>query len=456
MKLSEAKDFERILEEVREELERGIRYPKILAELRPQDLIDIFERLDSDERRRLAAIIPDNIYVEIISRLPQQILLDVIKVIGPARLARIVVDLPPDEVADLLVKLPPTYRRALIKELPLWKLEEVKPLLAYPPESAGGVMTTRIPIFHYSQLVDEAVKEFVIRLKFEEYETSRYIYVVDDEGKLIGVVDVKVFLTSPRNKKLKEIMTRNFVAVKASMDQEEVIKIVVKYDLDEVPVVDENGKLLGAISADDLMDVIVAEASEDIVKFGGMPKIREPYLTARIVELVRKRAVWLIFLYLTEAVTISILSFYEKVLASVIALSFFIPLLTDTGGNAGSQSATLVIRSLATGEIRFSDIPRIIIKESTTSLLLGLILSPLAFTLSYSIAHIINVSIVVSLAIILVVFVASMIGALLPLIAARVGIDPAVISAPLITTIADSIGLTLYFTLAIIILGIKF
>ena len=454
--MSEVRDLERVLEEVREELEKSTGYPRILAVLRPQDLIDVLERLDSDERRRLAALIPDNIYVEIISRLPQQVLLDIIKIMGPARLARIVVDLPPDEVADILVKLPPTYRRALLKELPLWKLEEVKPLLVYPPESAGGIMTTRVPIFHYGHLVDEAVKEFVIRLKFEEYETSRYIYVVDDEGKLVGVVDVKVFLTSPRSKKLKEIMTRNFVAVRADMDQEEVIKLVVKYDLDEVPVIDENGKLLGAISADDLMDVIVAEASEDIVKFGGMPKIREPYLTARVVELVKKRAVWLIFLYLTEAVTISILSFYERVLASVIALSFFIPLLTDTGGNAGSQSATLVIRSLATGEIRFSDIPRIIIKESSTSLLLGLILSPLAFTLSYSIARNINVSIVVSLAIILVVFVASMIGALLPLIAARIGIDPAVISAPLITTIADSIGLTLYFTLAIILLGISF
>ncbi len=454
--MSEVKDLERVLEEVREELEKSAGYPRILASLRPQDLIDVLERLDSDERRRLAVLIPDNVYVEIISRLPQQVLLDIIKVIGPARLARIVVDLPPDEVADILVKLPPTYRRALLKELPLWKLEEVKPLLAYPPESAGGVMTTRIPVFHYEQLIDEAVKEFVIRLKFEEYETSRYIYVIDDDGKLVGVIDVKVFLTSPRNKKLKEIMTRNFVAVRADMDQEEVIKLVVKYDLDEVPVVDESGKLLGAISADDLMDVIVAEASEDIVKFGGMPKIREPYLTARVIELVKKRAVWLIFLYLTEAVTISILSFYEKVLASVIALSFFIPLLTDTGGNAGSQSATLVIRSLATGEIRFSDIPRIIIKESSTSILLGLILSPLAFTISYSIAHNINVSTVVSLAIILVVFVASMIGALLPLIAARIGIDPAVISAPLITTIADSIGLTLYFTLAIILLGISF
>ncbi len=453
--MSTDSNIEEIIDELKEELAKGVGVPRALRRLSPPDIIDVLERISSEERRKLLALLPDDVLVEIVSKLPQQVLIDLTKVVSPSRLARIAIDLPSDELADLILRLPPSSRRALLKELPLWKIEEVKPLLAYPPESAGGIMTTRIPVFHLNQTVGEAVKEFVIRSKFEEYETSRYIYVVDDKGRLVGIIDVKTFLTAPRDKKLKDIMNRSFLAVKASTDQEDVIRLVVRYDLDEVPVVDDEGKLLGAISADDLMDVIVNEATEDIVMFGGIPKIREPYLTARIVELVRKRAVWLVFLYLTEAVTISILSFYEKVLASVIALSFFIPLLTDTGGNAGSQSATLVIRSLATGEVRFSDIPRVILKESATSLALGLILSPLAFTLSYVIAHNLLVSIVVSLSIVLVVYVASMIGALLPLIASKLGIDPAVISAPLITTIADSIGLTLYFTLAILFLGLK-
>ncbi len=453
--MSADSNIEEIIDELKEELARGVGVPRALRRLSPPDIIDVLERISSEERRKLLALLPDDVLVEIVSKLPQQVLIDLTKVVSPSRLARIAIDLPSDELADLILRLPPSSRRALLKELPLWKIEEVKPLLAYPPESAGGIMTTRIPVFHLNQTVGEAVKEFVIRSKFEEYETSRYIYVVDDKGRLVGIIDVKTFLTAPRDKKLKDIMNRSFLAVKASTDQEDVIRLVVRYDLDEVPVVDDEGKLLGAISADDLMDVIVSEATEDIVMFGGIPKIREPYLTARIIELVRKRAVWLVFLYLTEAVTISILSFYEKVLASVIALSFFIPLLTDTGGNAGSQSATLVIRSLATGEVRFSDIPRVVLKESATSLALGLILSPLAFTLSYVIAHNLLVSVVVSLSIVLVVYVASMIGALLPLVASKLGIDPAVISAPLITTIADSIGLTLYFTLAILFLGLK-
>lgn len=450
-----SEDIERVIDELRTELLSGVRAPKVLDRLSPPDIVDILERLSPDERRRLAVLLPDNVLSEILNKLPQQVLLDIVRVLGIQRLAKIAVDLPSDELADLILKLPPLTRRTLLKELPIWKVEEVKPLLLYPPESAGGIMTTRIPVFHLDQSVADAVKEFVVRSKFEEYETSRYVYVVDDEGRLVGIIDVKTFLTAPRDKKLEEIMNKSFIAVNAEMDQEEVVRLVVRYDLDEVPVVDKTGKLLGAISADDLMDVIINEATEDIIMFGGVPKIREPYLTARVMELVRKRAVWLIFLYLTEAVTISILSFYERVLATVIALSFFIPLLTDTGGNAGSQSATLVIRSLATGEVRFSDIPRIIVKETLTSLTLGLILSPLAFTLSYLIAHSIMVSIIVSLSIVLVVYVASMIGALLPLIAARIGIDPAVISAPLITTMADSIGLTLYFTLAIMFLGLK-
>jgi len=398
-----SEDIERVIDELRTELLSGVRAPKVLDRLSPPDIVDILERLSPDERRRLAVLLPDNVLSEILNKLPQQVLLDIVRVLGIQRLAKIAVDLPSDELADLILKLPPLTRRTLLKELPIWKVEEVKPLLLYPPESAGGIMTTRIPVFHLDQSVADAVKEFVVRSKFEEYETSRYVYVVDDEGRLVGIIDVKTFLTAPRDKKLEEIMNKSFIAVNAEMDQEEVVRLVVRYDLDEVPVVDKTGKLLGAISADDLMDVIINEATEDIIMFGGVPKIREPYLTARVMELVRKRAVWLIFLYLTEAVTISILSFYERVLATVIALSFFIPLLTDTGGNAGSQSATLVIRSLATGEVRFSDIPRIIVKETLTSLTLGLILSPLAFTLSYLIAHSIMVSIIVSLSIVLVV-----------------------------------------------------
>ncbi|MCD6428237.1 MAG: magnesium transporter [Desulfurococcales archaeon] len=448
-------NMEDLLDEIKEELEKGVKKLKILEALRPQDFIDILERLDSEDRRKLAVMIPDSVYVEIIAKLPQQVLNDVLKVLGIRRLARIAIELPVDELADLLEALPPSLRISLLRELPAWKIAEVRPLLKYPPETAGGIMTTRIPVFYEERLVGNAVEEFIARSEFEGYDTSRYIYVVDSKGRLRGVVDIKRFLTSPRNKKLKDIMMRNYIAVKADIDQEEVAKLVVKYDLDEVPVVDDEGVLLGAITADDIMDVLVNEATEDLVKFGGIVKIREPYLAARIRELVRKRIVWLIALYLGDLISVTIISRYESLLSAVIALSFFIPVLTDTGGNAGSQAATLVIRSLAMGEARlcFSDALRIIAKETITSLIMGALLSPIAFSIGYIMSGNALVALTLGLAIILVVYVGSIMGAMLPIVTARLGLDPAVISAPLITTVADATGLMMYFTIATLLLS---
>ncbi|MCD6340494.1 MAG: magnesium transporter [Desulfurococcales archaeon] len=447
--------MEDLLDEIKEELEKGVEKLRILEALRPQDFIDILERLDSEDRRKLAVMIPDSVYVEIIAKLPQQVLNDVLKVLGIRRLARIAIELPVDELADLLEALPPSLRISLLRELPAWKIAEVRPLLKYPPETAGGIMTTRIPVFYEERLVGDAVEEFIARSEFEGYDTSRYIYVVDSKGRLRGIIDIKRFLTSPRNKKLRDIMMRNYIAVKADIDQEEVAKLVVKYDLDEVPVVDDEGVLLGAITADDIMDVLVNEATEDLVKFGGIVKIREPYLAARIRELVRKRIVWLIALYLGDLISVTIISRYEALLSAVIALSFFIPVLTDTGGNAGSQAATLVIRSLAMGEARlsFSDALRIIAKETATSLIMGALLSPIAFSIGYIMSGNALVALTLGLAIILVVYVGSIMGAMLPIVTARLGLDPAVISAPLITTVADAAGLTMYFTIATLLIN---
>jgi len=453
--MSAQKDMDEMLDEIREELESGVKKIKILEVLRPQDFIDILERLDSEDRRKLAVMIPDSVYVEIIAKLPQQVLSDVIKVLGIRRLARIAIELPVDELADLLSILPPSLRISLLRELPAWKIAEVRPLLKYPPETAGGIMTSRIPVFYEEKLVGEAVEEFVTRSEFEGYDTSRYIYVVDSRGMLKGVIDIKRFLTSPRGRRLKNIMTRNYIAVKADMDQEEVAKLVVKYDLDEVPVIDNEGILLGAITADDIMDVLVNEATEDLVKFGGTVKIREPYLAARIRELVRKRIVWLVALYLGDLISVTIISKYETLLSTIIALSFFIPVLTDTGGNAGSQAATLVIRSLAMGEARLSisDALRIIAKETATSLIMGVLLSPIAFTIGYVMSSNVMVALTLGLAIILVVYVGSIMGAMLPIVTAKLGLDPAVISAPLITTVADATGLTMYFTIASLLMS---
>ena len=220
-------------------------------------------------------------------------------------------------------------------------------------------------------------------------------------------------------------------------------------------MVDDQDRILGAITVDDIIDVIVAESTEDILKFGGLIEtVKGSYLTAKITDLVKRRATWLIILYILESITVTVISRFEAMIASVVALSFFIPLLTDTGGNTGSQAATLVIRSLATGEARPGDFARIIIKELISSSLLAVIVAPIGFTISYAISLNFPVAVTVSIALASIVVIASLMGVILPFIALLIKSDPAVVSAPLITTVADITGITLYFTIASYLIGI--
>ncbi|RLI12902.1 MAG: hypothetical protein DRO43_06530 [Candidatus Hecatellales archaeon] len=241
--------------------------------------------------------------------------------------------------------------------------------------------------------------------------------------------------------------------VKPGTDQEEAARIVARYDLIELPVVDDKGKLLGAITVDDVIDVIVKESGEDLLKLAATVKVTAPYLAAKITDLVKKRVLWLIMLCLVEVVVAFIISSFEKVISATIALAFFIPLISSTGGNSGVQTSTLVIRGLATGELSLRDLLRILVKESMVSTLLGLVISPFLFALSFAVTFQLWVSIILALAIIIIIFVVNLMGGIMPLFVAKIGIDPATISAPLVTTVADAIGLTIYFLVAVLVLG---
>ncbi len=450
-------DIDYLVDEISEYIEKhdinGLR--NLIKSIRPQDLVDVVERLDSSERRLVLGLIPSDYYVEILRRLPEDILYEVVVSKGVSKIARIMSDMQPDEIADILEKLPLQIRRRVLALLPPWKINEVTMLMKYPPESAGGVMTTRIPVFGVSERVGNVLEEYTVKYQLGLYDKLNYIYVVDKDGKLVGWIEFRNLITAPRDKELKEIVQPCPAKVHVLADREEAARLVIKYDLVEIPVVDDEGKLLGAITVDDIIDVIVAESTEDILKFGGIIKaIKGSYLTAKITELVKRRAIWLIILYMLESITITVISRFETLLASVVALSFFIPLLTDTGGNTGSQSATLVIRSLATGEARVSDFIRIFFKELAASSLLALIISPIGFVIAYTISHQILIALTVSIALGVIIVIASLVGITLPFIALLFKFDPAVISAPLITTVADVTGITLYFTIASYLLHI--
>ena len=449
----EAIDIGELSKFIRRQESRAIK--SLLKRFKPKDFPIIIERLPKEDRLWLVSSLPDEIIKDFIAKLSTPIIEEIVKEIDRNRLIKILSDLPADELSDIIGKLSSRDRKEILAVLPHWKLKEVGPLLAFPPTTAGGLMTNRIPIFYEGLDVGRVIEEWNVNTKFNVYDTNYYVYAVDRKGHLKGMINIKDLLVTPRNKKLSEIVSPPIATVKPETDQEDVAKIVARYDLLELPVVNGENKLLGAVTIDDVIDVLLSESAEDLEKFGGLARrITAPYLTARITELVRKRAPWLVFLCILESITANILHVFEGTLSTVIALSFFIPLLVSTGGNTGSQSASFIIRALATGDVLISDIVKILAKESTTSLLLGMILSPITFAIGWFIAGEIRIALLLSIAVIAIVFMASIIGGLLPLLAAKMKIDPPTISGPLIATISDVVGLTLYFVLAIIIFGL--
>lgn len=456
--MSMSENFETSLEaeEIIKRIEVDEDLKLLVTKINPQDLPYILERTPKEYRGRLIRLLPEEVIGKILSKLPPEILEDIIMQIEKERLIRITTSLPADELSDLLNNLPPNWRKKVLKWLPLWKLDEVKPLLTYPPDTAGGLMTNRIPVFFEELEVDKVIKEFTVRLKFDEYDTSHYIYAVSSDWKLRGVISSKDLLLSPKDKKLRDIVKASLPTVKPTVDQEEVARIIARYDLIELPVVSDDGRLLGVITVDDVIDVIVNESSEDFLKFAATWKVTAPpYLVAKVTDLVKKRVLWLLVLGVIEMFIASIISSFEKVISATIALAFFIPLITDTGGNSGTQTSAMIIRGLATGELGPKDLLRVLVKESIVSTLLGLILSPFYFILSFVITLQPSISLTLAITIIIVIFAVNFIGGTLPLLASKIGIDPATISSPFITTVADGIGLTIYFLVASLLIGVQ-
>lgn len=427
----------------------------LLRKVKPQDFPHILERLPKEDRLQLALILPDEVLEGFIAKLPPEVVREVVAGMEKGRLVKIASNLPADELSDLVGKLPSHVKKVLLDELPHHKLSEVEPLLAYPPNTAGGLMTNRIPVFFEEAESGRVIEEFTARSKLNGYDTSHYIYAVDRDGRLVGRVSVNDVLVAPKGKRLKDLGCVVPVVVNAYVDQEEVARIMARYDLLELPVVDGKGVLLGVVTIDDVIDVVVDESAEDLEKFGGLARrVTAPYLTARVAELVKKRAVWLAALCIFQSVTIGIVSRFESILAGVVALAFFMPLLCDVGGNTGSQSSSFVIRALATGDVTIYDALKVLVKESVTSLALGALLSPIIFSLGFLATGALRIAALLSITVVVIVYVASIIGGLLPLLAVKVRVDPASISAPLITTIADIVGLTLYFTMAMLFLSL--
>jgi magnesium transporter len=309
-------------------------------------------------------------------------------------------------------------------------------------------MTPRYSAIQIDRTVGQTIR--FIRNKTAEAETIYYIYVVDSLSRLKGVLSLRQLLTSPDDVKIKEIMISDPVFVREDTDQEDTAKILESHDLIALPVVNDAGKLLGIVTVDDIIDVIREEQTEDVYKMGAMDGVAIPYLNTSIIGLVKKRIPWLVILLLLGTVTTNVLHHYESIILGAAFLFIFMPVITQTGGNAGGQSSTLMIRGLATGEIHFRDAWRIIARELLVGILLGIGTGVVIILRSFLLPPGINIeqSLAIGCALVFVVLFATIIGTVAPLLIAKLGFDPTVMSAPLMATVIDVVGITIYFEIA--------
>jgi len=321
-------------------------------------------------------------------------------------------------------------------------------LLAYPPTSAGGLMTTAFVEVYPDQTVEEALAH--IRVVAREVETIYVVYATDRATeKLMGAISLRDLLTAENKKTIQEIMNPDTIAVHTDTDQEEVARLIALYNFLAVPVVDSAHRILGIVTVDDVIDVLSDEQTEDLQKISGIEPLEQPYFRVRIFPMVRKRASWLVGIFLGELFTGTALRHYQGLLEAAVMLSLFIPLILSSGGNSGSQSATLVVRGLATGEIKLQQWLRVLGREVFVGVLLGLILGSVGFARAMTWRGTpLSVGIAVGLTLVAVVTVGTLVGAMLPIVFKRIGFDPAVSSTPFIATLVDVTGLVIYFNIA--------
>jgi magnesium transporter len=427
----------------------------LLTGRHPADIAEVIDRLDDAEQVLVFRLLAPEQAAEVLVETSTDATRELIEQLPPAEAGDLLDRLPMDDVAEILSEDVPDRQHVLLAEMEPIDAAEVRSLLQYPPQTAGRLMTEKFVRVRPELTAAETVA--LLRRIDPEVETLNDLYVLDEGRRLIGVVSLRAVITATPDRRLDEIMLRDLVTTTPETDQEEVARLVSRYDLLALPVVDVVGRMLGIVTVDDVIDVLVQEGTEDVLRFSGIeggPEFDQPYFTIPILRVVRKRVGWLLLLFLAETFTGSVLRLFESELSRVVALSFFIPLLIGTGGNTGAQTVSTLIRGLALGEIRLRDTWRVIMRELGGGLLLGILLGTVAFGRALLWGSPVALAAVVGLTIVAICTWSNTIGSLIPLIAQKLGIDPAVVSAPLITTLVDATGLAIYLLIAKVMLGL--
>jgi magnesium transporter len=366
--------------------------------------------------------------------------------------AEIIEEMSDDDRTALLDELPAKTVKKLMQHLSPEERKIANRLLNYPPDSAGRIMTAEYIGLKASMTAMEALQH--IRREARSKETIYTCFVMDSERKLKGVVNLEDIILAQPDTPVSDIMDDDPVFVATVTDQEELAQVISRYDLHVLPVVDKEGRLVGIVTFDDVLDILEEEATEDFERMAGIQPVDDGYLETGLLSLVKKRLPWLVICILAQAISASVLRRYSLTIESVVALTFFIPLLIGTGGNTGTQSATLIIRGMTLGDISLKNLGFIFFRESMTAVILGIPLGVLAIGRAYMLGTGPEVAIVVALALVSVIMIGNLSGVLLPFIARAVKIDPAVMSGPFITTVVDVTGLLVYFEIARLVLGV--
>lgn len=414
-----------------------------LIDMNEVDVAQFLGELEPEDARLMFRALPKQMAADVFSNLDSDLQQVILESATDGELKQIMDELYVDDAVDMLEELPANVVKRVLKNSTREMRDVINQYLQYPENSAGSIMTAEFTDLRASMTVGEAIAH--IRRTGEDRETIYTCYVIDGSRVLEGVITVKDLLLADDARRVDELMERDVISVNTLEDQEEVARVMSKYDLLSLPVVDNENRLVGVITIDDAVDVMEQEATEDFEVMGGIHPSEKTYLKTSVLEMSRNRIVWLLVLMVSGMITGGILGKFEAAISAMPLLVTFIPMLTDTGGNAGSQSSTMIIRGLATGDLTIRDLPRVLWKELRVALTVGVVLSAVNLVCVGVQYGDWTVGIVVAITMLFTVIMAKVVGGVLPLLANAVHIDPAIMAAPLITTVVDACSLIIFF-----------
>ena len=425
-----------------------------VADMNTADVAAVMEEMEEEELLKIFRILPKSMAADVFSYLEVDNQQMIITSLSDKEAANIINNLMADDATDLLEEMPANVVKKLLANASAETRRDINHLLRYPEDSAGSIMTVEYVDLKENMTVQDAIAR--IRQVGVDSETINICYVLDSKRTLVGTVALRYLLISPPDAVIGEMMHENVIFINTMMDQEEVARQFQKYDFTAMPVVDNENRLVGIITVDDIVDILQEEATEDIEKMAAIVPTDKPYMKTGVFETWKKRIPWLLLLMISATFTGSIITSFEDALSVCVILTAYIPMLMDTGGNAGGQASVTIIRGLSLDEIEFADIFKVIWKEARVAILCGLTLAAANFVKLLVFDNVtVPVAAVVCLTLMAAVLIAKIVGCILPMLAKKIGFDPAVMASPFITTIVDALSLLIYFRIATLVLHIS-